>query len=75
MAQVVHTLEVNLHDLHLPLLADEELRHHTHAWSYFQYGQVWAGIYGIGNPAGYTHVCQKVLPKELFRPYCAIFHN
>ena len=65
--EVLHTFVVNLHNLHLPRLLHQELRHHTHARPYFQYGQVRACVYGVGNVAGYAQVGQKVLSQELFR--------
>ena len=49
MSEVVHGLEVQLHDLQRSRLLHEELRHDSHARSYFQNWEVRKCIYGVSN--------------------------
>ena len=70
VAQIGHTLVIELHDLQLPAFGYKELREHTHSRPNLQYGQVWPGIYGVCDAACYAEVCQEMLAKGLLGANC-----
>ena len=68
--QISNALAVNLHHLQRSGLSHQILRHHTHAWAYFEHRQVAIRlVHRISYALGNVQVNKEVLTEVLFRSY------
>ena len=73
LLQVLNALAVDLYHFQGTGLFHQELSHHTHAWTYLQYGKITVRlIYCVSNPLCNIKVSKKMLTQILLRSY--LFH-